>query len=146
MSELETTLDVAMAQYELAWMHHSETHQALKVARAEAEARYRAEMDAAQAATQRLKDAETALHAATLAVYAATKDKQPAPGVGIREVRQYTYDPAKALAWCHVHGLALQVDTKAFETLCKAETMRPDFVTVTVHPVPTIGAALKPGG
>ena len=146
MSDLETRLlDVAMAQYELAWTHHQETHQVLQAARVEAEARYRAETAAAQAAVQRLKAAETALHAATLAVYAETKAKQPAPGVGIREVRQYTYDPAQALAWCQTHGLALQVDSKAFEALCKTESMRPDFVTVAVKLVPTIGATLKPG-
>src|SRR3989338_4288318 len=54
-----------------------------------------------------LTDAESRLRELTLQVYAETGEKQPVPGVGIREVIEIRYDPREAFAWAIKHTVAL---------------------------------------
>lgn len=145
LTPVDTALDLAMAHYELAWQRARETKQALAAAQAAAAMHYQAEITADHDAKAQLATAEAALHTATLAHYAAMRNKAPAPGVGIREVTTYHYDPQQALQWALEHRLALTLDVRAFESLCKSASTRPAFVQIDPVPVPTIGAALKQG-
>lgn len=57
------------------------------------------------------------------------KNKKPFPGTGIRVSNKITviYDDSKALEWAKQKDICLQLDTKAFEEICKTAS-KPDFV------------------
>ena len=84
---------------------------------------------------------EAKLRVLTLLAYAATGDKAPAPGVGIRERVVLTYDGKVAFDWAKAHKMALQLDKRAFEKIAKADT--PDFVKVSTEAIATIATELK---
>ena len=90
--------------------------------------------DACDAAEERLKEM-------TLDAYRATSDKHPAPGVDVRIVRTLFYLAQPALEWAKAHGLALQLDTKAFEKIAKVTPL--PFVTITEVPQATIAQDLS---
>ena len=71
-------------------------------------------------------EAEQALRELTLQAYKDTGNKAPSPGVGIRIITKLIYDVGKAFEWAKQHGLALKLDTPAFEKIAKAS--KPDFV------------------
>lgn len=87
--------------------------------------------------------AETALREAAVEEYLATQNKAPAPGVGIRVTTSYDYYPAEAFNWAVEHKQCLALDTKAFKDVCKADALRPDFVTVVQTPTATIATDLS---
>jgi len=66
-----------------------------------------------------------------LAAYAESKDKHPAPGISIGTGNKtiLTYNDKTALAWARETGIALALDTKAFEKVAEATDL--DFVTKT---------------
>jgi hypothetical protein len=92
-------------------------------------------------AKEDLAEAETLLRALTIAAFNTTGEKAPVPGVGIRVRDKLEYDEVAALDWAKSHGLALSLDKRAFEKICKAD--KPDFVTVTQEPTATIATELK---
>jgi len=60
--------------------------------------------------------AENTLRELTLAAYQADpNNKKPAPGVGIKLIKQVEYDPIFALQWAKDQGVALKLDASAFE-------------------------------
>ena len=99
--------------------------------------------DVATAATIVEKE-ETMLRELTLEAYKLTGNKQPVPGVGIRETTKLEYDPKVALNWgIEHHGIALKLDTKAFETVVKATPSIVDFVTSRTEVTATIAKELE---
>lgn len=96
--------------------------------------------------TQRgsLADEETKLRAMAITRFHTTDEKNPAPGVGIRLVREVEYDPTIALEWARVQGLALQLDRKAFEKIALSTKL--PCATIAIVPQATLakdlGAAL----
>jgi hypothetical protein len=86
-------------------------------------------------------EAEAKLRELTLKTYQETGSKAPAPGVGIREVKVYSYDSKDALEWAKEHKLALALDKKAFEGYAKNEDI--DFVSIHTEPQATIAADLS---
>ena len=88
--------------------------------------------------------AESLLRDFTIEAYNLTGNKQPVPGVGIRETTKLEYDPKVALNWgIEHHGIALKLDTKAFETVVKATPGIVDFVTTTIVIQATIAKELE---
>lgn len=86
-------------------------------------------------------EAEATLRELTLQAYAETKDKAPAPGVGIREITKLDYDPRQALTWAANHGMALKLDVGAFEKIAKVSPFV--FVTISTEPQATIATNLE---
>jgi len=87
--------------------------------------------------------AEGKLRELTLQAFGETGNKEPAPGVGIREATVLTYEPKIALDWAKAHKMALSLDTKAFTKLVKADPPAFTFVTITQEPQATIATDLK---
>ena len=135
----------AIDQYRCAALHYAESAAWAKAEQARVLTSIQESLDAAASAKAALADAEAALHQATLAAFQATGDKAPAPGVGIREVTKFRYNMDKALRWALDHHLALTLEVKAFETLCKSASTRPAFVEVHTVATPTISASLSKG-
>jgi hypothetical protein len=94
---------------------------------------------------------EAELRRLALMAYEETGSKTPAPGVSIRIIKAIAYDAGRALLWAREFGLALTVDTKAFERIATASPIQPGdplaFVQVTDQPQATLakdlGAALQ---
>jgi hypothetical protein len=61
--------------------------------------KYATTYEALGQATLAVKIAENRLRDLTLAAYAATGNKKPAPGVGIRIVKEISCDESQAVAW-----------------------------------------------
>ena len=95
-------------------------------------------------AKQGVEEAEALLRELTLQAYAATGDKAPAPGVGIRERTVLTYDGKVAFDWAKSHKMALKLDTSAFEKIVKAsDSLDFTFVKITLEPMATIATKLE---
>ena len=86
-------------------------------------------------------EAEQVLRDMTIKAYEETGNKAPAVGVGTRVVTKLLYDVGKAFEWAKQHGLALKLDTAAFEKIAKAD--KPDFVAVEESPQATIATDLN---
>lgn len=72
--------------------------------------------------------AETALRDAIREAYAANPaSKTVAPGLSVRITTNLVYDKKQAFEWAKEHGLALALDTKAFEKIASVQPL--DFVT-----------------
>ena len=89
---------------------------------------------------ENLATGENLLRELTIAAYTLTGNKALVPGVGIREVKVYTYDEKEALKWALEHKLALSLDTKAFEGYAKQEDF--DFVSTSIKVSATIATDL----
>lgn len=91
---------------------------------------------------EQLAIAEGLLREAALAVYAATGEKQVAPGVAIRVNRRSVYELAKAEAWSKEHGgIAHVFDPKTFEGLARAGQAA-DIVRFEDAPIATLAKSL----
>jgi len=101
----------------------------------------REKLDAATELRECLIIAEEYLRALTITAYQATGNKQPVPGVGIRENKRYTYDPKEALAWATSHKIALALDKKAFEAIAKTSDI--EFVEISTEIQATIAKDLE---
>jgi hypothetical protein len=86
-------------------------------------------------------EAEAKLRELTLNAFNQTGDKTLIPGVKIRMLTKFEYDPRMAFKWAIEHSMALSLDTRAFEKIAKASP--PDFVTVNQVPQATIATELK---
>lgn len=84
---------------------------------------------------------EATLRELALQVYAATGNKVPVEGVGIREMIRLSYDPAMAFTWATEHKIALKLDVSAFEKIAKTSPI--DFVSVAKEPQATIATNLS---
>lgn len=84
---------------------------------------------------------ETRIRKAALDAFAENSDnKRPAAGVGIRVTTQLVYDPALALTWAKTTGLAVSLDTKAFEKIARSTPL--EFVDMKEVPIATIARDL----
>ena len=92
-------------------------------------------------AKEQCSEAEQVLRDMTLQAFKTTGNKAPAPGVGIRVITKLLYDAGRAFEWARQHGLALKLDTSAFEKIAKAD--KPDFVEITEEPTATIATDLS---
>lgn len=92
------------------------------------------------AAATAVADAE--LRALVLAHYRATGEKAAAPGCGVRLVTALGYDNKQALEWAKGTGMALVLDTKAFEQIAKASPGSFPFVVVEQVPQATVATDL----
>jgi len=92
-----------------------------------------------------LTEAENRLREITLQAYNETGNKQPAEGVGIREVTEIRYDHREAFAWAIKHTVALQLNEKEFEGIAKSKTppLDLDFVVMVVVGKATIATDLS---
>ena len=89
---------------------------------------------------QAVLDTEDQLRLLTIAAYNLTGNKQPVPGVGIRESTKLDYEPGAALRWATEHKIALSLDKKAFEGIAKTSQL--DFVTSRTEIQATIATDL----
>lgn len=91
-------------------------------------------IDQVNAATSSLADYEKAVRASAAEVFKLTPDadkkKSICPGVTITESEVYNYETPSAFDWAVDHKMCLALDDKAFKTLCKNASTRPDFVAV----------------
>jgi hypothetical protein len=73
---------------------------------------------------------ENKLRELTLAAYALTGNKKPAPGIGIRIMKELDYEEDQAIEWAVESGAGncLKLDKKNFEKA--AEALALDFVTI----------------
>lgn len=103
--------------------------------------------------TDELKECNTtfdrisdAITAEAIALYTASGEKHPHPGVEVKIFKIPTYDESKALDWCitNLPG-AIKCDFKLFEKHAKAvaETKPIDFVTIIDTPRVSILADLS---
>lgn len=97
-------------------------------------------IDAETEAAQECAQAEETLREMTLAEYERTKDKHPAPGVGIKVGTRLDYNEHDAFAWAVVHEMALSLNRKSFEAHAKISQL--DFVTITEEATATIATDL----
>lgn len=88
-----------------------------------------------------LTEAEEGLRLAALAEYKATGNKRPAPGVEIKLFQELKYELSLALAWAVEHSMALSLDRKAFEGICKATEI--SFVEKVETPKVTLATDLE---
>jgi len=97
-------------------------------------------LDALTQAGADVAEAEAKLRELAIQVYAETKEKNVAPGVGIRVMTKMEYDTKAAMEWAVKHSLALVLDKKAFEAIAKTTPL--DFVVSIEEPTATIAAVL----
>lgn len=136
-TELETQIKVvAEARNEA-----REKLEAKKLSLAEWEAQNKPLLEEVAIITEVVSEAEAKLRVLTLLAYAATGDKAPAKGVGIRERIVLTYDANIAFEFAKAHKIALNLDVPTFEKIAKAD--RPNFVKITTEPQATIAQDLK---
>lgn len=96
-------------------------------------------------AVKKAADLELAIKAGAVAEYDG-ENKQSFPGIVIKDVTGYNYDPAEALAWAKQNAPAAvteALNTKAWTDICKSQAMRPSFVTVEVKATATIAQDLS---
>lgn len=96
----------------------------------------------AQAAKVRVAEEEARLRDLAVTEFKATgsTNKQPGPGVSIKDESVLTYDQEEAFAWAREKDMALMLDTAAFEAIAKATPL--PFVTKTKVPTATIAKDL----
>lgn len=88
-------------------------------------------------------DQRAIIEAAGLRLYAVTKEKRPMNGVEVKVSKGKTasYDRAKVLEWCKVHGLFLTLDTAAFEAAALAGGLPPELVKIEEKETPKVTIA-----
>ena len=79
-----------------------------------------------------LEGCEAKLRGLTIEAYELTGNKQPVPGVGIRETTKLGYDEGVAFAWAVEHKLALKFDKPAFEKIVKASPQQFTSVSISI--------------
>jgi len=89
-----------------------------------------------------LQAEENKLREMTIGVYFWTKNKKPAPGVGIRLVKIFNYDTEKAKSWAVEHNFTNLLDLNAAKFKKAAEGLSLDFVDVEEKPTATIAEVL----
>ena len=89
----------------------------LKEARAEWDRENELLLANVKAFQDKLAAAENRLRSEALANYAATGDKQVAPGIEVKIVKVVGFEPDKALEWATAHQIALCLDEKAYKAL-----------------------------
>lgn len=90
----------------------------------------------------RLREEEEKLRAATLEAYQETGNKKPAPGVGVRIVKEMIFDEAEAIDWA-VGASAkncLKLNTSNFKKV--AEGLGLPFAEIVEYPQATIAKEL----
>jgi len=73
--------------------------------------------------------------------YDKTGNKEIGEGLSIKIMTSYNYDEKLAFDWALTHKLCLQLDTKAFKSIMKTQSL--DFVTTKEKKVACFSAALK---
>jgi len=73
-------------------------------------------IEAVECIKKDLAEEEARLRELTLAAYQETGNKKPAPGVGIRMVKNAEYNATEALTWAKKHDACLALDEKAYKT------------------------------
>lgn len=94
---------------------------------------------------QEVSDLEAKVRDQAVTAFNETGSKEPSPGVKIALTTSYDYDPFTALDWAKEHQLCLKpalLDNKAFESLCKSDSTRPEFVGVIETPAARIATDL----
>ena len=103
-------------------------------------ATYHAVIETEKAMKETCQEAEVKLRELALQIFAETKDKAVAPGIGIRVLTKLDYDSKTAMAWAMEHKLALKLDTTSFEKIAKTNNL--EFVTIYEEPQATISQEL----
>ena len=120
----------------------------LKLLKEEAEARFNEEfgelIENARLAKCQMMDAESEIRCHAVTLYGLDgSTKQPVPGIGMRETKNYVYEDGKAFDWAKGHLMCLQLDSKAFKDVCKNDSTRPDFVSIDTTVTATIATDLS---
>lgn len=88
------------------------------------------------------KDEDERVRDLTLTAYEVTKDKHPAPGVGIRVQREVDYIESAAFKWAKEHSPVFivpeKLDAKAFEKFARDNPKRVPVATIVPTPEATI--------
>jgi hypothetical protein len=105
------------------------------------EREYKSLLDSVDETAKHLQESETKLREMTIKIYQETGNKQPAPGIGIREITRVEYDPKQAVKWAIEHKIALSLDKKSFEGWAKANQL--DFVKISTEPQAIIATDLS---
>lgn len=122
-------------------LHEAICRETVNILKEEWESTHASTIEAAKKAFIQQRDAEENLRRLTLEAYAETGSKSPAPGLGIREVQKLVYEDSVAQLWGYEHGMALQLDKRAFEKIAKATPL--DFVVILPEPQATIATDLS---
>lgn len=118
----------------------------VRAAKAAWETEHKVELDVAAAATKLRDDIEAAVRAAALALYKADPTaKKPVPGLEVKDGTVLEYDAGEALKWAKQTGLALELNTKAFEAIASASDDLP-FVKKVPDPKCSIARNLEGAG
>jgi hypothetical protein len=94
-------------------------------------------------ARDELEAIEAEVRAGACAAFVESGNKNPAPGVSVVISTGYEYPTDEAFRWAKAHELALRLDEKAFNAICKSDSSRPDFVKVTQTPSARIATDLE---
>lgn len=99
-------------------------------------------LDSIEAERIRLREEEETLRAATLEAYKLTGNKTPAPGVGIRIVKEMLFDEDEAVQWTiRANAMScLSLQKTNFKKV--AEGLELDFVEILEVPRATIAKEL----
>lgn len=99
-------------------------------------------LDSIEAERIRLREEEEKLRAATLEAYRETGNKKPAPGVGIRIVKEMLFDEDEAVQWAiRANAMrCLSLQKTNFKKV--AEGLELDFVEILEVPQATIAKEL----
>jgi hypothetical protein len=103
---------------------------------------YKPLFDARSDVMNRITEIEASVRDEAIKTYNETGDKQPMPGVTVKMFTKIDYDRGKAFDWAKEHKIALMLDTKAFDSLCKTAS-KPEFVEVKEEPKAMIATDLS---
>ncbi len=136
----ETTLAGRVASLHQARLNVTNAKAVIDNARAEWAEQWAPELANLEAATTNVATLEVLIRGEAVTTYKETGETHPAPGIGIRVTHRLSYDPTVALSWAKEHGLALKLDSGAFDAIAKAQTL--DCVTYVDEPTATIAKDL----
>ena len=106
---------------------HGRAKDVLRIVQDEFERNHKNLIEAVQAVSNELSEAEGEVRKIAVDEYDKTEQKKLYGGVGIRVTYKPTYEPKTAFEWALDHKLFLLLDKKGFEKMCK--TTPPEFVS-----------------
>lgn len=98
--------------------------------------------EAAESARDTAQKMEEVMRSAAVAEAKRTGQRIVGPGIEVKRVTRWEYDPAVALEWAKEHKIALELDVRALEGVLP--TVRPSWAKEEVWPKTYIARDLGP--
>ncbi len=118
--------------------------QARADARAKVDRDYCLVLDRLSSRKEALEGLDAEIRTEAISNYNTTKDKQVAPGLGIRVMHDYEFEEKVARQWAILENpTCLSLNKRAFTDVCKSDHLRPAFVTVEEVVTATIAPDLR---